>query len=138
MRRALTRLGIVEAFAGDRVLCEVVAAQLCDHDVSASAGTRLDLPWCMSQPASFAATGRAVLSRTRLACVQIGLWNVVSVPDGAPAPSTAAQEAGKKPDNDRKFSYLQSCQKLLQSMEYANEVRAHHRTTLQHRRSSLS
>lgn len=61
--------------------------------------------------------------------MQIGLWNVVSVPDGAPsAPAGGGKAAaavgddGKPLGPDRKFSYLQTCEALLQSIEYANEA----------------
>lgn len=57
--------------------------------------------------------------------VQIGLWNVVSVPDGAPAPSKSADgtaAAAPAAGGDRKFSYLNNCKELLQSFEYAKEV----------------
>ena len=60
--------------------------------------------------------------------IQIGLWNVVSVPDGAPAVSAADDDsaAPKSGDADRKFSYLQTCQNLLQSIDFANEARRPH------------
>jgi hypothetical protein len=54
--------------------------------------------------------------------LQIDVWNVVSVPDGAPSASRP-DDSSPAPNQDRKFSYLQSSENLLQSMAYANEVR---------------
>ena len=54
-------------------------------------------------------------------CVlQAGLWNVVSVPDGAP--STVRDEVD--PSQDRKFTYLNNCQDMLQKPDFSAEVGA--------------
>jgi hypothetical protein len=55
------------------------------------------------------------------ATVQAGLWNVVSVPDGAPA--VVREDVQADASQDRKFSYLRSCQNILQSPEFSEEVR---------------
>lgn len=50
--------------------------------------------------------------------MQAGLWNVVSVPDGAPA--TVRDEVD--PSQDRKFSYFHSCKDMLQNPDFSAEV----------------
>lgn len=50
--------------------------------------------------------------------LQAGLWNVVSVPDGAP--STVRDEVD--PSQDRKFSYFYSCKDMLQNPDFSTEV----------------
>ena len=45
-----------------------------------------------------------------LACNMAGIWNVVSVPDGAPA---TVQEVTPTKDEDRKFSYVWNCHDWL-------------------------
>ena len=69
--------------------------------------------------------------------MQVDLWNAVSVPDGAPssgpvavgtdgseATATAANDSVPPPARDKKFSYLHTCEALLQSSEFANEARS--------------
>lgn len=53
--------------------------------------------------------------------MQAGLWNVVSVPDGAP--SRVKEDSEPDPQQDRKFSYLQTCQHMLQNLDLAQDVR---------------
>ena len=50
--------------------------------------------------------------------LQVGLWNVVSVPDGAP--STVKEEHDLS--QDRKFSYFYSCKDMLQKPDFSTEV----------------
>lgn len=63
---------------------------------------------------------KIILTSTLL---QIGLWNVISVPDGAPSVSRDDDDPPPTPEKDRKFSYLKSSQKLLQNLDYACDVR---------------
>lgn len=46
---------------------------------------------------------------------------MVSVPDGAP--SRVKEDSEVDPQKDRKFSYLQTCQHMLQNLDLAHEVR---------------
>ena len=61
--------------------------------------------------------------------LQIGVWNVASVPNGALAPTACGEgrprpPAGQGLAQERKYSYLHTCQALLQSNDFASEARA--------------
>lgn len=54
--------------------------------------------------------------------LQAGLWNAVSVPDGAPAQARKESDPLPPAGQDKKFSYLDTCAPLFKSAR-AREVR---------------
>ncbi|GMH41214.1 hypothetical protein BSKO_09124 [Bryopsis sp. KO-2023] len=49
----------------------------------------------------------------KLALNEVGIWNVVSIPDGAPNPSSVKKKL-PDPDEDKKFSFLWNCRDVFE------------------------
>ena len=54
--------------------------------------------------------------------IQAGLWNAVSVPDGAPPKATPENVELPSPEKDRKFSYMDTCAELLDEQSHKADV----------------
>ena len=54
--------------------------------------------------------------------IQAGLWNAVSVPDGAPPKATPEDAELLSPKKDRKFSYMDTCADLLDEQSHKADV----------------